>query len=303
MDAVQQLEMMVRDVAERVGPAVVGVGSRPGRGSTGLVVGDGRVLTNAHNAGGQELAITFPGGRRASGQLVAADVDGDLAVVAVDTDGAPAVEWSSDATTVGTAVVAVANPGGRGLRATFGLVSATDQAFHGPRGRRITGSIEHTAPLASGSSGSPLLDRQGRLVGLNTNRLRGGFYLALPADADLRARVDALARGEAPRRLRLGLALAPPPIARQLRDAVGLPDRDGLLVRGVEDGSPADRAGLRRGDLLVEAAGRPITTADALFALLEDRTEDEALALTIVRGIEELHVDVPLSREGGSRPA
>lgn len=302
MSAVQELEAVVRGVAESAGPAVVGVGPRPGSGSTGVVVGDGRVLTNAHNVSGQQMVITFADGRSATGHLAAADIDGDLAVVTVDTTGAPAVEWSEHETTVGTGVVALANPGGRGLRATFGLVSATEQAFSGPRGRRITGSIEHTAPLAHGSSGGPLLDPDGRLVGLNTNRLRGGFYLALPADADLRARVDALGRGEAPARRRLGLALAPGHVARRLRDAVGLPDREGLLVRAVEEDSPADRAGLRRGDLLVEAAGRPLTSSEALYAVLEGLGEDESLALTVLRGSDEISVSVSFSgtREEGS---
>lgn len=302
MNAVQELEGMVRGVAERAGPAVVGVGPRPGSGSTGMVIGDGRVLTNAHNVSGREMTVGFADGRSATGHLAAADIDGDLAVLTVDTAGAPAIEWSADQPGVGTAVVALANPGGRSLRATFGLVSATEQAFSGPRGRRITGSIEHTAPLAHGSSGGPLLDAVGRLVGINTNRLRGGFYLALPADADLRARVDALGRGEAPQRRRLGLALAPRHVARRLRAAVGLPDREGLLVHGVEEDSPADRAGLRRGDLLVEAAGRPLPSSEALYAVLEGLGNEETLALTVLRGSEELAVRVsfPGTREEGS---
>lgn len=303
MDAVQQLETVVRRVAEEAGPAVVGVGPRPGAGSTGVVVGDGRVLTNAHNVGGGEMTVAFADGRRAPGHVVAADIDGDLAVVTVDTAGAPAVAWSESEVPVGTAVVALANPGGRGLRATFGLVSATEQSFSGPRGRRITGSIEHTAPLAHGSSGGPLLDASGRLVGLNTHRLRGGFYLALRADTGLRARVDALGRGQAPRRRRLGLALAPPDVARRLRDAVGLPAREGLLVRGVEEESPADRAGLRRGDLLVEAAGRPVPSSEALFAVLEGLGDEDALVLTVLRGSEELTVSVPFPGARGEEPA
>lgn len=300
MDALEQVESVVGGVAERVGHSVVGVGSRPGRGSTGVIVGDGWVLTNAHNVGERELTVTFADGRTAQGHLAAADVDGDIAVLAVDTAGLRAVEWAEDAATIGTVVVALANPGGRGLRATVGFVSATEQAFSGPRGRRISGSIEHSAPLAHGSSGGALLNRHGRLLGINTHRLQGGFYLALPADADLRGRVDALRRGEAPRRLRLGLALAPADVARRLREAVGLPDRAGLLVRGVEEGGPAERAGVRRGDLVVAAAGDPVATSEALFALLEGLEEGDALALTIVRGTEEIAVSVPLT---GARPA
>src|SRR4029078_4852160 len=110
---------------------------------------------------------------------------------------------------VGTAVFGASASHGGGTRVTFGMVSAIARAFRGPGGRRIDGSVEHTAPLARGSSGGALLDATAKLVGINTNRIGEGFYLALPADAALRSRVDALARGEAPGRPRLGVGVAP----------------------------------------------------------------------------------------------
>ena len=103
---------------------------------------------------------------------------------------------------------------------------------------------------------------------VNTNRLGEGFYLALPADAALRARVEALGRGESVTRPRLGIAVAPARVSRRLRESVGLPDRDGVLVRGVEDDSPAARAGIRDGDLIVEIAGQPVSEADQLQEIL-----------------------------------
>src|SRR5665811_164646 len=102
----------------------------------------------------------------------------------------------------------------------------------------------------------------------NTQRLGEGFYLALPADESLRARIDALGRGESTVRPRLGIAVAPSHVARHLRRAVGLPDRDGVLVRGVEEGSPAEEAGIREGDLIVSAAGAPVTDPDVLHSAL-----------------------------------
>ena len=173
---------------------------------------------------------------------------------------------------------------------TFGLVSAVSRAFRGPGGRRIDGSVEHTAPLAPGSSGGPLLDATGRLVGLNTNRIGEGFYLALPADAALRGRVDALARGESPVRPRLGVAVAPSHVARRMRRSVGLPERDGVLVRGVEDGSLAAAAGIQSGDLIVEAGGKPVTDADDLFAALA--AVEIPFEVKIVRGADERTVKV-----------
>ena len=110
---------------------------------------------------------------------------------------------------IGMPVFALSNPGGRGLRVTFGTVSGIDRSFRGPRGLRITGSLEHTAPLLPGSSGGPVLDAEGQLLGINTNRLGEGFYLAIPADEALRGRIGALPAGN--RSGRRSLASRSPP--------------------------------------------------------------------------------------------
>jgi S1-C subfamily serine protease len=288
----EALQQAVTDATDKVGPAVVGLGRGWGRGS-GVVVGPGHVLTVAHVLRGDEVAVTFADGRTAEGRVAGSDPDLDVAVIAVDTGDAEPVAWEPNGTPPpGAPVLALANPGGRGLRTTFGLVSATGRGFRGPRGRRVAGSIEHTAPLPRGSSGGPLVDARGNLLGLNAVRRDGGFILALPADAALRRRVDELARGEAAERPRLGVALAPPRVARRMRAAVGLPERDGLLVRGVADGSPAARAALERGDLLVRAGDRPLTSMDDLFDAL-DQAGDQ-LALGVVRGSEERDLEIDL---------
>jgi len=292
---VEELQSTIGGVAERVGPAVVGLGRGWGRGS-GVVIDDGHVLTNAHVLRGEEVAVRRSDGEVALGRVAARDDTLDVAVVAVDTGAAPAIAWEPAAVgqlRTGQAVFALADPGGRGLRTTFGLVTATGRSFRGPRGRRIGGSIEHSAPLPRGSSGGPLVDADGRLLGINSVRMEGGLLLALPADAALRGVAEALGRGEAPARPQLGLALAPPRAARRMRAAVGLPEREGLLVRGVEPGSPAERAGLERGDLLVAAAGRPLHGFDELLDALEAAAG--TLALTVVRGTEEREVTAHFS--------
>ena len=187
-------------------------------------------------------------------------------------------------------MLALADPSGRGLRTTFGLVSATGRSFRGPGGRRIAGSIEHSAPLPRGSSGGPLVDTDSRLLGLNAVRREGGLILALPADELLRTRAAALSRGEPAGRPRLGVALAPARHARRMRAAVGLPERDGLLVRGVLEGTPAAAAGLQRGDLLVRAGSRELRAIDDLFDSLE--AGGDTLELGVVRGEEEREVAV-----------
>jgi serine protease Do len=307
MGALDEVQPAVAKVTERVAPAVVGIGGHWRRGS-GVVVAENRVLTNAHNVHGDGATCVFGDGRSERGSLLGEDMDGDLAVLQVKTAGAKPLSWASGALpAVGTAVFAVASAAGGGVRTTIGLVSGVERSFRGPGGRLIGGSIEHTAPLASGSSGSPIVDAEGRLLGLNTQRLGEGFYLALPADESLKARIDALGRGESTVRPRLGIAVAPGHVARHLRRAVGLPDRDGILVRAVEPESPAEAAGIREGDLIVAAAGAPITDPDELHAALDragtgKKAGAVMLELGLVRGVEELTVKVDLTA-GRAGPA
>jgi serine protease Do len=296
MAVIQELGAALREAAERIGPGVVGVGNG-WRGGSGIVIGDGLILTNAHNLRGEGVTVELPDGREVEGRIGGVDLEGDLAIVHADTAGATAIDWSQAGPDVGTPVFALARPRGLGLRATFGFVSGTARTFRGPRGHRIAGSIEHTAPLAPGSSGGPTVDVDGRLLGINTNRLGDGFYLAIPADAALKSRVDALARDESVERPRLGVAVAPGHVARRIQRAVGLPERDGLLVRGVEEGSPAERAGIAEGDLIVGAATAPIVSVDDLQAALAGATR---LELRLVRGGEERSVTVDL---GGAKPS
>jgi serine protease Do len=291
MTILDEVGASIRQLAESAGASVVGIGQRWGTGS-GIVLGTGQVLTNAHNVRGDQVTVTFADGRTAEGTVAGRDIDGDLAVISVDTGETPALPWASSASAeIGKPVFALANPGGRGLRVTFGFVSGVERSFRGPRGRRITGSLEHTAPLLPGSSGGPVLDADGQLLGINTSRLGEGFYLAIPADETLRGRADALARGEAEASPRLGVAIAPGHVARRLRRAVGLPDTDGLLVRDVAEDSPAARAGLASGDLITEAAGQPVRTPDDLFDALA-AVRGGTLELKVVRITDELTLQV-----------
>jgi serine protease Do len=286
--AVQEQQDTIAEVAARVGPSVVGLGRGWGLGS-GVVIADGQVLTAAHNLRREELTVVFADGSRKTAEVAGVDPDLGLAVLSVATGDAPPVTWQpADEAGIGSAVVALANPGGRGLRATLGFVSAEARSFRGPRGRRVRGAIEHTAPLPRGSSGGPLVDPAGNLLGINSIRLDGGLILAAPANGAARERVLLLARGEAPVAHRLGVAVAPPRAARRMRRAVGLPEREGLLVRAVEEGGPADIAGIERGDLIVAAGGNEIDGVEALYSVLDGLPASGGeLELTVVRGTEE----------------
>lgn len=291
MDVVNELRAAATAVLDQVAPAVVRIGSAGGRGC-GVVVDDGVVVTNAHNLRDRTTEVTFHDGRAVQGEVAGADLDGDLAVLAVDTSGVTPVEWAAATGAPGDVAFAVTRTGTGAARISFGMVSGIDRAFRGPRGRRVTGSIEHTVPLLRGSSGSPLVDVEGHLVAINTARLGDGFYLSVPADESLRERISALSRGESPTRVKLGVGLAPSHVAQRLRRAVGLAPRVGLLVRSVDEGSAAERAGLLVGDLLTAVDGSELASVDDLFAVLDAAAPNGAIELHVVRGNDELDVRV-----------
>jgi len=289
MSVLDDISTLVRTTSDAAAPSVVSIG-RHGRG-TGFVVAPGRVLTNAHNLRDRTTQVRFADGRTVQGAVSGSDIDGDLVVLDVDTGDATPLAWSDGTASQGDVVVTV-SAGRNQVRATWGQITAVDRAFHGPRGRPIAGALEHTAPSAAGSSGAPVLDADGRVLGVNTHRLDHGFYLARAADQALRDAVGALSEGRTIERVTLGVALAAPHVAARLRSAVGLPERDGLLVRGVVDGSPAAVAGIQQGDLLVKAGERDLATADDLFAALASVEVGSELAVALVRGADELTVTV-----------
>src|SRR3954447_15836703 len=264
------LQSTIAGVAERVGPSVVGLG-RGWTAGSGVVVAPGRVATVAHAVRRGAPSVLLPDGGRADDVVFTADLDANLAVLELDTGDVPAVELADEPPGLGAPVVALADPGARGLPATLGCVTSAERSVRGPRGRRIAGAIEHSAPLPRGSSGGPLTDADGRVIGLNAVRLDGGLILAVPLTSAAIERLSDPTRDE-PRRL--GIALAPAHVARRMRRAVGLPERDGLLVRRVADGSPAERAGLRRGDLIVSINGSEAERLDALPQGLAPRPAD-----------------------------
>jgi serine protease Do len=283
----------VEAIAIQVGASVVGLG-QGARGGSGVIVEPGRVLTLARNLRGDEVTVAFAGGRSERGRLAGGDPDRGVALLEVSTGDAPVASWSEGpAPSIGAPVFALADPAGRGLRVTAGAVASAPQSLRGPRGRMLEGLIEHTAPLPRGSAGGPLLDADGGLLGLNAVRTAYGLILALPTAA-LRERLGELAAGEQAGQRRLGVAVVPPRVARRLRRAVGLPERDGVHVRAVEQDSAAARAGVERGDLITALAGREVDSIDSLFAALDATALGAPAQLRVVRGAEERELEVVL---------
>ena len=274
----------LQNIRTQVAAGTVSIG-RHGRG-TGFIVAPGKVVTNAHNLRDRTTSVTFADGQSVQAEVAGIDVDGDLSVLNADTAERAALSWSSSPPVeVGAEVYSVGR-GGEQLRVTRGDVTVVDAEFRGPRGRVIRGGIEHTAPMARGASGGPVVDETGGVVAINTHRAGDGFYLARLADQGLRDRVARLIAGERVETPRLGVTLAPSHVAARLRAAVGLSARPGLLVRGVEPDSAAARAGLNEGDLIVGAGGRPVETIDDLHGALDQMTSSgrAVLEVTVLTG-------------------
>jgi serine protease Do len=282
-----EMERAVARVAAAAGPSAVGVGVGWGRGC-GTVVAPGRVLTSARAARAGTADLTFADGSRAAAEPLGVDEALGLAVLGWEGSQAPPLRWAEDLAPlgIGRAVVAVANPGGQGIWATLGALASAPHEGPGRGGRHGALRLEHTAALPRGAAGSALCDLDGALVGVSVARLGEGAILALAATPALRDRVDALGRGEARARPALGLAVAPAGVARRLRRAVGLPDEEGLLVREVEPGSPADRGGLRQGDLVVAAGGSVVRSVADLRDAVDGLPDGGTLELGLVRGVE-----------------
>jgi serine protease Do len=293
MSALEELAAATRTVTAASGPAVVSIGG-DARGS-GFVVAPGKVVTNAHNLRDRTTSVRFADGRVVQAEVSGSDVDGDLVVLDVDTAGVDALEWAVGETRMGDVVFGVQRDHDA-VAVTSGQISAVDRVFSGPRGRKISGGVEHTAPLRRGSSGGPLVDAAGHVVGINTHRVDPGFYIARACDNTLRDLIGRLVTGESVRRRQIGVAVVGPDVASRLRRAVGLTDVEGLLVREVEPDGPAAAAGVLIGDVLVSADGSSLTGLQSLADAVA--VAGETVALHIVRGVDELDLVVTLTTAG-----
>jgi serine protease Do len=283
MSTLSQLQTELQAASRPVHEATVSLG-RDGRG-TGVVIADGVVLTNAHVLQDRTISVRFADGRTVQAEVTAVDVDGDLAALAVDTAGVTPLEWAESPGETGSLVLAGHGNG----TVSMGMVSAVGRRFRGPRGRIVSDTVEHTAPLSRGASGGPLVNIDGRLIGINTARSDAG-YRAVSVSADLRSRVSRLMSGEQVERPVLGIAVVPSAAAKKVRQAAGLAERDGVLIQAVADGSAAIRAGLAQGDLIVSAAGNAVVDIEDINHALD--VSPVTLELQVVRGSDERTVTV-----------
>jgi S1-C subfamily serine protease len=257
-----------------------------GLGSAVIYTPDGFLLTNAHVVGSADHGTAlFSDGTSAAFRVVGADPLSDLAVVRADTATPnPAELGEADELVVGQLVVAVGSPLGLMGSVTAGVVSALGRSLptnNGSASRLIEDVIQTDAALNPGNSGGALADSHSRVVGINTAVAGAGLGLAVPINATTRKIIGTLMRDGRVRRAYLGVVSAPVPLPDKLRARFG--HSSGLRVTEVVPNGPAARAGLRPGDLLLTAGGRPVTRAQDLQKLMFSEAIGRPLAITVMR--------------------
>ncbi|TYK44957.1 S1C family serine protease [Actinomadura decatromicini] len=291
MDAYSRVVSAVaRELTPRVAALRVRHRRGEGAGSAVAFTGDGFLLTNAHvvgdATGGQ---VAFADGATAPFSVVGTDPLSDLAVVRADGPVPdPVTLGDSDDLVVGQLVVAVGNPLGLAGTVTAGVVSALGRSLPtrqptrtGTVARVIEDVIQTDAALNPGNSGGALADSRGRVVGVNTAVAGIGVGLAVPINATTRRIIGALIRDGRVRRAFLGLVAAPVPVPAAMRPRIG--QDEALRVAEVVPGSPADQAGLRRGDLVLTAGGTPVSHAQSLQRLMFAEAIGRPLPITVLR--------------------
>jgi S1-C subfamily serine protease len=303
--ALDAYSRIVVGVAERVAGSIGslrvlrrGRGGRvpAGAGSAVALTPDGFMLTSAHvvSGPGRSGRVAFVDGRELSFEVVGLDRLSDLAVLRVEgNDLAPAELGYAEQLRVGQLVVAIGNPHGFAGSVTAGVVSALGRSLPARSGRTfryIDNVIQTDAALNPGSSGGALVDSAGRVVGVNTAVAGIGLGLAVPINGATRQIIGSLMHDGRVRRAYIGIAGGPRPLPPQAR--LRLDRKAGLEVVEVAEGSPAQRAGLRPEDLIVELGGRPVQRADDVQQLMNDAAIDRPLPARVLRGERWLELEI-----------
>ncbi|HZW32250.1 MAG TPA: trypsin-like peptidase domain-containing protein [Isosphaeraceae bacterium] len=272
---------------EKASQVVVTVEARRRRGASGILwpAGRGIVVTADHVIEREDdILVTLPDGQKIGAAVAGRDPSTDIAVLRLA--GEPALRTAElaapDALRVGHLVLAIGRPSGAPM-ASLGIVSALGGAWRTARGGVVQGYIRADVSLFPGFSGGPLVATDGRVAGLNSWHFAHGQEVAIPSHL-VSGIVQALLTQGRIRRAYLGVASQPVHLPDALRQALGLPRSTGLLVVGVEAGSPAERGGLLLGDVLIAVGGQPVSDAEDLQAALGTAAVGAPLAVTVVRG-------------------
>jgi S1-C subfamily serine protease len=295
----------VIDTVQRVGPSVVNIeveqevmqptrrGPQPrlarGSGSGFVFTPDGFILTNSHVVNNAKaISVTLADGRTYPATLIGEDPDTDLAVIRIIADNlTPAMLGDSDSLRVGQLVIAIGNPYGFQTTVTAGVVSAQGRSFRSRTGRLIDNIIQTDAALNPGNSGGPLVTSRGEVIGVNTAiiAMAQGICFAIPSNTTRYVAGRLLKEGRV-RRSYIGVAGQNVPLHRRIVRFHNLENQTAVLVVGVEPDSPAQRAGLQEGDVILTLADHPITNIDDLHRLLTDELVGQPVRLRILRKLD-----------------
>jgi S1-C subfamily serine protease len=295
--------------AERVSPAVVNIEVRRkqrsrrtnaerevgGSGSGFVFTPDGFILTNSHVVSGAgTIEVTLADGQKLEGRVAGDDPETDLAVVRVDAHGLPTAPFGdSQSIRPGQLVIAIGNPLGFQATVTAGVVSALGRSLRARSGRLMDNIIQTDAALNPGNSGGPLVNSRGEVIGVNTAVIlpAQGICFAIASNTAQFVASQLIRHGRV-RRSYIGIAGQNVDLHRRVVRYYGLPVETGILVVSVEPDSPAQRTGLREGDLIVAFEGKPVAGIDDLHRLLTDERVGVASKLTVVRGTERLELEI-----------
>lgn len=307
-DPLDAYSRAVVGAVELVGPAVVSVyvgrdsgpaqttgRERGGAGSGVVVTPDGYILTNEHVVQRVDAArVAFVDGRSVPAVVVGRDSATDLAVLRAQATALPYAHMASTKQVrVGQLVVAVGNPLGFESTVSAGVVSALGRSLRSRQGRLIEGIVQHTAALNPGNSGGPLVDAQGRVVGINTAiiAMAQGIGFSVPAVTAQWVLTEILTQGRV-RRAYLGISVRDRPIDLRLVRVLGLSVTRGMEVIGRDDAGPAVDSDLRPGDLIVGVNDTELDGVDALHRHLSRWPVGSPLTLRVIRRTESLKVRV-----------
>ncbi len=286
-EALDAYSAVVTEVARAVLPSVASLVVRSSRGdgagSASVITSDGYMLTSAHVVSGAKSAeAAFADGTTTSADLVGCDVLSDLAVLkARGSVPAPVAMGRAEELRVGQLVVAVGNPLGLTGSVTAGIVSGLGRSLPTRNGRVVDEVIQTDAALNPGNSGGVLADSRGRMVGVSTAVAGVGLGLAVPVNSSTHKIIAALMTTGRVRRAWLGIAGAHIPVAPAVAAKLGT--ATGLQIASVVRGSPADEAGLRRGDIVVSVDGHSVVTATAIQKLMVEDAIARRIEMTVWR--------------------
>ena len=271
---------------ERGSAAVVGVDARQRLGASGVVWPGGFVVTADHVLERDDnITVALADGTKVAATIAGRDPGSDLAILKLESGApAPASLAPADSVRVGHFVLALGRPSGEAAMASFGVVSSlSTAAWRTGRGGMVEGYIRADVSLLPGFSGGPLVDTQGRIIGLNSYYLAQGQEIAVPAAA-VSAIVASLQADGRIRRAYLGVTSQPVRLSAAIQQVLGTEQATGLMLIGVETDSPAEKSGLLIGDILVAVAGSRVGDPEDLRVALGAVSVGQATPVTVVRG-------------------